>query len=128
MSNPDQFVVLEGNSITVMAWVTGLDADPITQSSVPGTGGITREIRNRTAGTIIATDQLSVADVIYNTAQTGNGWPSIYTTGYNWRDLVSGANWSGLGVDTEIQIVYYFEDSDGMPAVWATEPFQVENL
>lgn len=128
MSNPDQFVVLEGNSLAVMAWVTGLDAAPLTQSSIPGTGGITREIRNRTLGTVLATDHLLVSDVVYNTPQTGKGWPAIYTTGFNWRDLVSGVSWTELEADTEVQIVYYFEDADGLPIVWATQPFQVENL
>lgn len=128
MSNPDQFVVLEGNSLAVMAWVTGLDATPITQASVPGVGGITREIRNRTLGTVLNTDSLAVSTVIYNTAQTGKGWPAVYTTGFNWRDLISGVNWTGLDADTEVQIVYSFEDAAGMPIVWQTEPFQVENL
>ena len=126
MSGPAASVQLvEGNSLAVMAWVVGMDNMPITQSSIPGTGGITREILDMTNQTVIATNTLDVLDVIYNTPQTGKGWPAIYTTGFNWRNVVSGSNWDGLTEDIEVQIKYTFEDIDGNPIVWVSKPFQV---
>lgn len=88
--------VFVGSSVTLLDRITGVDAANITQASV---GTITYTIREN--GSEVASESLTVSDVVFDSLSTGNGWTED-TTGWNFKWVVSGDNFASEGT-------YYIE-------------------
>lgn len=71
-----------GGSPVLMARVTGKLNVPITQATI---SAINRKIYNKSDGELVSDDALVVADVVYDTLQTGGPW-TYDDTGYNFLD------------------------------------------
>ncbi len=107
-------VFWQGNSLVVLARIVGLNQVAITQASLSGTIGRTvANVNTKLAGDATA---LVVADTVFNSLQTDYGWDQD-STGYNFRDIISGANFP-LG-DVPYQIQYAATDTSSRPLVFA---------
>ncbi len=91
----DAFVIVTGNSFTILAYVTGVDQTAIVQSGLSAASYVLTRLEQGeglSEGTVVASGSLTVSSVIFNTLQTDYGWPTRLGAGYNFRQTISGAN------------------------------------
>lgn len=106
-----------GGSPVLMARVTGKLNVPITQATI---SAINRKIYNKSDGELVSDDALVVADVVYDTLQTGGPW-DYDTTGYNFLDQPPAADLAEA--DTFI-VIYTLTPTTGEPT--ALDPYLVD--
>lgn len=108
--------IWEGASPVVMAYVVDSDDDDVTQA---GVASISYAIVNLRTQVVLSTGTLTIADVIYDTLQTGNGW-TYPGNGYNFRWKIPGSSFpAGAGVyRVEIEIS---AGGDVLPLVFDVE-------
>ncbi len=89
-SSPTKAVcaIWEGASPVLLAYVVDSGDDAVLQA---GVASIAYAIINLKTQTVIATGTLTIADVIYDTLQTGNGW-TYPGAGYNFRWKIPGSS------------------------------------
>lgn len=91
----DAFVVVTGNSFTILAYLTGVDQTAIVQSDLSAAAYVLTQLEQGEGvsdGTVVASGSLTISAVIFNTLQTDYGWPTRLGAGYNFRHTISGAN------------------------------------
>lgn len=98
--------VWEDSGVVLMARVLGYDGDPIQQADITS---ISRKVFD--GGTTISTDDLVVADVIFDALQTGDSRWDADDTGFNVLDIVPAA--SLPNGDTVYRVEYLFTPASG---------------
>ena len=104
-----------GSAPVNMARVQGNSGVNITQATI---SSISRKTY-RQGGTLISTDALVVADTIFDTLQTDNGW-DVDAEGYNFKDQPDADDLSQAG---KYIIVYVLTPVSGEPIV--LDPFTI---
>jgi hypothetical protein len=99
-----QYFGWTGQGLCCLSRVLGQDAALLTQASITS---ITWHVVNA-VGTQTGSGTLTVADVIYDSAQTGNGWP--HNDGYNFRYVVPGASFPAAGC---YQVEFHYTPATG---------------
>jgi|TARA_Y100000310_G_scaffold89033_1_gene86157 hypothetical protein len=79
-------IVWEGTTPKLMARVVGAAATNITQASVDSISKIV--VLNRDGSTVVAADDITVSEVVYNTLQTDATWTKD-ETGYNFAHALA---------------------------------------
>lgn len=114
-----QVEAVSGNSIACIARLRKADASAIQQADI---ASIARNIFELTADDVsgsVVTDALVVADVVYDTLQTGGTW-TVDATGYNFLDTVPYSKLATAGATYLVQ--YRATLSDGQTITWEYEP------
>jgi hypothetical protein len=112
------FTVVTGNSITILAYIDGVDQDAIVQADIASAAYVLTRVddgEELSEGTTIASGSLTVSNVVFNTLQTTYGWPTRLGAGYNFRHTLSGVNFA-----TQNSKYYYtltLTDQAGLPNV-----------
>lgn len=97
----------EDTGCQYMARIVGNDAAYITQAAITA---ITRKIYQLPDRTLVATDSLVVANVVYDSLQTDARWTKD-STGYNFRDPLDAADFASG--DALYRIEYLFDPVSG---------------
>ena len=80
---------VRGASFPVLARVTGMNNQPITQASV---ASIAYKVTDSQSGQVLSTGSLSVASTVYNQLQQGNGWSESAAVDVSINDGLTGWN------------------------------------
>lgn len=107
--------VWEEQDLAVMARLKSADNQDITQASL---SSITMEVFDAqdSYAQVGSTTSLTIADVVYDTLQTGNGW-SKDANGYNFRYLIDGSFFPDGGHEYRVEIVFIFTSGSTFPIV-----------
>ena len=82
--------VWEDGDVVLMARVTNTSATNITQATI--SSGVVK-VYDKTGAQVGSDITLVVANTIFDSLQTDNGWP--FSTGYNFRTTITGATYFG---------------------------------
>lgn len=102
--SPYHGVCYEDSPKVILARIVGLDDALITQSTLSNlyyrvdSYASQDDAESCTDGTEILDDTaLTISAAIYNTAQTGSGWPSELTDGFNFKTTIPAASFPTKG-------------------------------
>lgn len=85
MADLRTFQAWEDCGLQCLARVENWDGDLILQADL---GTITYKVFDTTTNTETGTGSLTVANVIFDTAQTNSGWPASFSAGFNFKFLL----------------------------------------
>uniref|UniRef100_A0A6M3LB96 Uncharacterized protein n=1 Tax=viral metagenome TaxID=1070528 RepID=A0A6M3LB96_9ZZZZ len=93
---PVTMTIFEDNGAICMARIYGAAGTAVTQAAITGISYKVFDLDSATPYTAVSTGSLTVANVIFDTLQTGGPWDKD-TTGYNFKDTRPATNFTTGG-------------------------------
>jgi len=103
----------ENSGLQIMARIEGWDGALITQATLTT---ITYYVYDLETKEQVATDTLTIASVVYDTAQTDSGWP--YSDGFNFATILPATCFPNGGRDYRVEVIFDPATGEDFPAVW----------
>ncbi len=121
-----QVVSWADSGVTLMARIQGSDAANITQAAITTIAYDVYDLGSSTPTVALGASvaELTVADVVFDTLQTGSRWDAD-STGYNFKHVVAATTLANGG--NKYGVKYTFTPASGEPflvefEIWAKQP------
>lgn len=106
----------KNSGLQIMARIEGWDGTLITQATITGIKYHVFDLATKKRITAAGGVALTVADVVYDTAQTDSGWP--YSDGFNFATILPATCFPNGGRDYRVEVIFDPASGEDFPAVW----------